>query len=485
MRRINELIAFAAILLLALAIRLQGINFGLPAQIHPDEPVLFLTARELNETGGINQAGNPIGYSYPPLFVRLLQYEQKVIRLIGGEEATQAFYFLWGRATSVLFSVLTVYFGILLTRRFLGAIGGFLCGTFLAVNPLLSEHARLMTVDSTVTFLIILTIFLSLLAIEKGTRKWSFFGLAVALAAVATKYSALPVLLVPLLSQIIPNVRRKKRIIGIITASFLVIGLTIFLLIARYHMLDSFNVPYSVTGRLFDKENPFDLISLGQNVTSLFENLGGVVPIFIIAAGAILAWPNWRLRRPFFIILAVVAVYLLLLSLFPFSGERHLVPLVALAGPLWAIGVVALRDRLLAKQPLIVVLFAVLVLLPAFVESARQGAFLQQKDTRLMTVEWFAAHAPSGSRIFVEYDAVEFERDYGGYLGPPFSVRAVEAIPQLSAAELQEADYLVSDSRAASGLIASGVHVSGLVEEVRLSNDGRPGPLRVILRVQD
>jgi hypothetical protein len=270
-----------------------------------------------------------------------------------------------------------------------------------------------------------------------------------------------------------------------LVVSLAAIGATLFLLITRYHMLESTSVPYAVTGTIFAKEDPLALVSLVDNARVLYQCLGGPIPLIALLAGAIVAWLRKTARIPVLILAGLLVVFLLVLSLFPFSGDRHLVPLVAITGILWAIGSVALLDKPLSKFPAIGVLLVLLTVVPALGDSAKRGAFLREQDTRLLTVEWFAAHAESGSRIFVEYDAVEFDRDYGGYLGPPFSVRVITAIPALSEIELREADYLVADSRAKDGLLTAGSYPSGFVEEARLSNDGRPGPLRVILRVQD
>ncbi|MGB3058399.1 MAG: hypothetical protein WBE17_01555, partial [Anaerolineae bacterium] len=46
--------ALAAILLIAVALRLWGINFGLPYLYHPDEPGYVAIAQNMVKTGDLN-----------------------------------------------------------------------------------------------------------------------------------------------------------------------------------------------------------------------------------------------------------------------------------------------------------------------------------------------------------------------------------------------------------------------------------------------
>jgi len=63
-RSISAGLALTAIMLIAVALRLWGIGFGLPYLYHPDEPGYVAIAQHIVKTGDLN----PHFFNYPSLF---------------------------------------------------------------------------------------------------------------------------------------------------------------------------------------------------------------------------------------------------------------------------------------------------------------------------------------------------------------------------------------------------------------------------------
>jgi len=65
MKRVNrESILIGIILLIALSVRLWGVNYDLPYIYHPDEPGYIAISQNIFKTGDLN----PHFFNYPSLF---------------------------------------------------------------------------------------------------------------------------------------------------------------------------------------------------------------------------------------------------------------------------------------------------------------------------------------------------------------------------------------------------------------------------------
>lgn len=490
--------ALVCILLLGLAIRLWGVSFGLPAQLHPDEPQNFLTAQELHRTGTISRE-NRIGYSYPPLYIRLLLLQQVLLGRVSqftGFECSQACLFLIGRVLNVVLSTGTIVVAFLLTRLVATPLAALSAALFSALNPTLIEHARYMTADVPVTLLTILTAFLSLRTLDTRKTAHVLLGLIAGLLGFATKYTAFVALTIPVYVIIKTSRDASQRVKRAVITGVL-IAFAVWLMISRYHMLHMLTVPGNVTGELLRKRNPVSLISLGENLSVLLDAVGGWLPASTALLGVAAAWKT-NCREKVGALLFAVFVFLLSMSLFPFSGVRHLLPVIACAAVLWAVGLDGLlsltgsRDRARGtyRGVLAMALLASLTLGPWMVRDVAYARFISRKDTRLETVEWFRDHARPGARIAIERHAVEFRTWYGGYRGPEFYW--VE-IPSLSSIDIEwlarcGVDYLVTDSRVRNGSVSRSLdpRITRRFQVVRtISNNGRPGPDRTILKNMD
>ncbi len=222
-----------ATILLAFCLRLVGINFGLPLQLHPDESSQVKTALQM-QNGDLN----PHFFNYPTLFTyQLLVIDggAQLFAQISHRSLDTSTYFLLGRLLSAAYGTLTVWAVFALGRLVFNEAAGLGTAVFLAISPEHVLESHFATVDIAMTFWAILACVLALKAMRAGKRSWVPVGVAVGLA-VGTKYTAL-IVMPPLLCLSIWKIWRSqapgwrwlgKRVVSIL---FITTGIIGFLLV--------------------------------------------------------------------------------------------------------------------------------------------------------------------------------------------------------------------------------------------------------------
>jgi len=462
------LVILGVILLVAAALRFWGFDFGLPYQLHPDEPVHYLAAKWLAVPGGIeNWSPESVMYkvvrSYPPLYHRFLLVQQKSLEAFVGSEAPQPYYFLLARATNILLALGAIVVTSLLASFLADHIAGLLTAAFLAVNPRFVEQSRYAVPDMPVTLLFMLAVYLSLLSLDRCQKRIGYFGFGCALLAFVTKYNALPVLAVPVYAVLRNSWPDRRQLLKDAALLALILAGTFFILYSRFNMLDIFYAPMSSTASILEKSSIFSFPGAKPAGSALLSAAGGIVTPGIILLGFLLLVTTKQIQsKPYWekigVILTIMVVFFLTLSLWSSPKIRHFLPLILLTAVIWAIGLRAvvkfLTDRvnLPVGWTIAATLLASVVLLawPAM-QTGREASRLTLEDTRVLTAEWLLEHAPDGSVVAVEYDAVELLPEYGGFPGPKhFQPLVLNSLFELSLQEYHRTgvSYLVADIRA-------------------------------------
>ncbi|MGH2536595.1 MAG: ArnT family glycosyltransferase [Candidatus Promineifilaceae bacterium] len=214
-------LALAAVLLIALGLRLWGLGFGLPNLYHPDEDALVMPAIQMIKTGDLL----PSRLEYGSLHIYSLAAVSAVVFVLlaraglvvepaelplyerGSYPAVYAYpqFFLAARLVSAVMGVGVVLLTYLLARRLAGRRVGLLAAGMAAVLPLLVIHSHYATPDMPLTFLVLLTLYLLLRAHDRWhmSSPWAYAGAGfVCGLAASTKYNgvvlAAPLLLVPI-----------------------------------------------------------------------------------------------------------------------------------------------------------------------------------------------------------------------------------------------------------------------------------------------
>jgi uncharacterized membrane protein len=167
-----------------LVLRLLGIDFGLPLQLHPDEWSQVDIAR-----GMLAGDLNPHFFRYSSLTI------YQLFALDGALEFVNAFarletstYFLTARIVSALYGTVTILIVWWLGRLVWSRAVGLGAALLLALAPEAVRQAHYATVDTALVFWMTLALTLGIWAFQKPTR--SFLPAAVAAGlAIGTKYT--------------------------------------------------------------------------------------------------------------------------------------------------------------------------------------------------------------------------------------------------------------------------------------------------------
>ena len=442
-------ILLAVVLVLALALRLKGIAWGLPYSfVNADEstvvPKAFAAAR-----GHLN----PQFFFYPSLFFyvtgALYVLAAPVWWLLGHGNllAQTSFvvdpgpYFLLGRLLSAAMGTASVYLVYRLGRVAFGRPAGLLAALLLAVAPLHVAYSHMAVTDVTAVALSLLALVLLLRAAAhapavtragptvapasgpapaRSTRRWLVAGAVAAGLATSTKYN-LGMLVLPATIAAVYACRVEAAAHVAAGGRRVLVWLRLLMLRLYLPMLVAFVVasPFVVLDAphfLRDFRRQSEIMDRGWlgfenagngfwfNVTPNLTGAVGVVLVVLAVAG--LAWALWR-RTPLDLLLApYVVVYFVYIGTWKELADRYLLPIVPLLLLLAARVCVELVALTPPRTRRVAVLAAAGVLAVAFVvplrDSIAYDRTLSGTDTRELAREWIQQNVPTGSLIAVE-----------------------------------------------------------------------------------
>ncbi len=342
----------AAVLALALVLRLKGIAWGLPYSfLNVDESVVipkgFAAAR-----GHLN----PQFFLYPSFFFYLIAavyfVAAPVLWLLkqanplaaGALVVDPGPYWLLARLVSAAFGVVGVWLVYRLGRAAFGRPAGLLAALFLAVVPLHVAYSHMAVTDVTAATLALLALLLVYDAAQGRGVRWLIAGAVAAGLATSTKYNmGMLVLPVTVAAVFVCREEAARRVAEGAGAAWAWVRLILWR--AWGPMLLAF-----VTG------SPFVLLDLihfvGDFITQSrimnrgwlgFENVGngfwfnlsvnlkGSLGIALLVLGlAGLAWAVWRRSRFDLVVAPYVIVYLVYIGTWKELMDRYLLPVIPL-----------------------------------------------------------------------------------------------------------------------------------------------------------
>jgi hypothetical protein len=479
-----------AVLLGAMALYLHGFVQTLPYQLEPDEPNLWLRANALVTRGEF------ISF-YPPLRLIEMALEHRLLYLITpAGRLAQPVYYVTGRLFSTLYGLLLLSLTYQAGRHLHSPAAGLGAMLFLIAQPDAARLAKLMKVETFAWMFGMAALLLTILAIRKGPRWLIWPALLAGLAATLSKYTMLPVLIVPGLALVgvLPR-SNLARALGMLAAAALVAA-GVLIMLHPPPPIESFLLSFHAR-QLYERGGVFQFVSLIPAWPGMVDQVG-MVNLLGLAVGlplAVLIWPRARLSRPRwfmvgFTLVMMVTAYLLL-GLFRTNRAQDRYVIVLGFALLWGVTLAALL-----KERIGLALIAALILLgPWIARDWRAGTRLRLPDTRALTAEWFIANVPEGAKIAAEKDYVEFERAYGGFPSEKiFFVQEVDSVydQSLEAFARQGIEYLIADYRNVyrGGFFEPGRDNSAFLAEVETVldldepwNHGWQGPARYVFRI--
>jgi 4-amino-4-deoxy-L-arabinose transferase-like glycosyltransferase len=435
-KRPPEWTVLLAILAVALALRLYGMNWGLPYVYEEATP--FKQAWTMWGWGGpVGVDLNPHFFNYPSLTIYLQFAAQGLLYLVmklgGGVSSAVDFharyiadptpYIIVGRMISVLFGVGTVWIAYLSGRRLGGKWAARLAAALLAVNVFHIARSHLIEVDLPLTFFALLALWLLLgLTKKPSLGMYIAVGAAIGLAA-STKYTG-AILLIPLAVAhfSIPSGARassktrparsktRGRPAWWVPLVSVLVAAGVFALTSPYVLLDSRTfLENFATERQHMSVGHF---GLGGTASWAFYGraLAGSVlgwPCAILSLAALVFLGGKKRNRSVWVLGAFVVPYLLAVSTWSMHADRYLLPVVPVLLVLAAALVTDSRVTALGKgrpRRARTGIAAVAVLLLAAPMVSAYPSYLRgiQSDSRTSAARWIEQHIPGGSYFVME-----------------------------------------------------------------------------------
>jgi hypothetical protein len=411
------LLALVGILAGAVALRIHGLEHGLPFIYHSDESQHFTRYAVEMFDGDLNSSyfQNPATFTYLVYFaLQLHGFDDIASQYLADPTEIYELARLVAVALS-LFGVVAVY---AVGRRLWGALEGVVAAAVLAFAFLPVAYSRYAVTDVGALLGVAITLYGIVTLHERGaTRDYVIAGLGLGLT-VAFKYTA-GLILVPILLAVVLHARRERppllRIVGL-TALSGAIALVVFAITNPYFLIDlseaidelraqSYAASQEKPGQV--QENPFWFY-----VKTLTWGIGWGA---IVAAGVGAIW-EFRRDRTRAVLLALFPLILFVyLSL---DAERYFArwllpayPVLALFAGVAIAGLArSITARGAGRAALVALLIAVIMAQP-IVANVRTGGVMRKADTRELARNFMLEELPSGTKIVVDNVAIRHPYD--------------------------------------------------------------------------
>lgn len=449
MTSIRLKIIVVAVLFVAAALRLQHIDFGLPALNDPDELMFEMGAIRILRTGTLNPGwfGHPATTTmYVLALVDLIVFAAGYVSghfasptaFADAVFADPTLVILPGRIVMAAFGVLSVWLTMRLADELLDRKVALGAGLVLAVSPLAVTWAQVIRSDIMATsFLLACLIATARHAREPSNSRFVWAAVWLALA-VATKWpfalGALAMIAVLLNRWSKGEASFRESLARV--AAFGALSLALLLLISPYLVLDHETLWRNLQGEA-------QAHHLGATGGSPWQNLVwyGQGPVLngLGLSGSLLAiWGLWLIARHGFaarILLPVLLGFIMVLAAQHLVWDRWALPLL----PLMAIALGAAASRVASRVAslgfraqrlaLPVILAGVAAPLAA---AALDRTEARAQDTRQAASAWALANIPPGSTVLIEQFAFDLQAAPWRILFPMGDAGCVDAKAMLA-----------------------------------------------------
>ncbi|MFH2070841.1 MAG: glycosyltransferase family 39 protein [Elusimicrobiota bacterium] len=390
----------------AIAVRLWGINWGLPLRYaHIDESVVIFYAFRFF-TGDLNPH---VFFDYPTLFLYLIFGAMSVYffagNLMGFFPSLEQFagkYFhgdisdiyVLARLVSVAFAVATVYLVYRLGKLVYSEKTGVLAAVFMAFNCLHVLHSHYATVDVAALFMVLLSVFF-MVKYFTGDNTKDFLIACFALGlAVATKYY--PVIFSVILFVVIPllkKTRLSKRMLSIYAAG-MVLVIAGFFAGCPYALLDYKSFLSRFTTIFVNVVLPERLSIPGQLYLIGRHVFTGVGPVLSVAF--LVSMLFYFKTSVDVLLFSFFLLYVVFISGWRSIGAHYLFPLYPFMFIITARGMEYVSRKTHRHVYTAVAAIFLMTALPCIIHT---GYVLTREDTRRVAYGWVKENVPAGSRI--------------------------------------------------------------------------------------
>ena len=414
---VTRAIPWLLIAAVAIALRLIGLRYGLPAVYNPDE-VAIMSRTLAFAKGDLN----PHNFLYPSFyFYALFAWEGLTAVLAVATRAVASFgafqreffldptrVFVAGRLLTALLGTATVW----ATGRLGARIGprrvGVLAALLLAVAPLHVLNSHYVKHDVPVTLLIVL----AYLAYERLWRREGppspspVAAAAITGAAFSTHYYAI-FLALPLAWSAARGARDARDAVRRIAIAALVSG-AVFFLLSPFILVEPATALRDIrANRQIVVDRAVE--SVGYVATAaryarllLFDSVG--LPAAVLAIAGLFVSARRDPQRTLWLLAFPVPFLLFIASTVPAS--RYLVPILPFVTIFAAI---ATAELMRSRGRILGVVLVVVAVAVAGRESVTTATFIRREDTRTLALEYIRSHLPAGSTILTQPYSVPVE----------------------------------------------------------------------------
>jgi Dolichyl-phosphate-mannose-protein mannosyltransferase len=428
LRRFLPEILVGVLFAVGLAMRLTGIDFGAPLDLHPDESVVVGAAAWMLQSGWIKP---PVPYHYPTVFPYLL-LPAFALYYVKGQAAglwtsladmnRDAFgFYELARAHSAVLGALTIPVMYRLARKMWdgdrGRWAGVMAAAFVTFSFNHIKQSHYGVTDAALTFFVALAFLAILAAYRRGSASaYALAGFACGIAC-ATKYSGLPVVAGLLVAHLADGRRAWTRWPRLV-AGLAAVPLGFFA-----------GFPYSVLNWPPFLEHLGWLSGISDapadaaarfNYLVVYSSKSGFGWLFTLALGIAIVVALYRRRAAELSAIGVMAVAVALMShsshrFFP----RYLLPVLPFAALLVAGALTdgaAWASRRMPRHPALVPAGAALATLVLVWPQAHQAVefvgAIRLPDTRVQAYHYILEQFPPGSVIASEVPYLELPAGY-------------------------------------------------------------------------
>lgn len=443
--RINkEVTLLVLIILLGAFFRLYGLNWDQNQHLHPDERAITMFSLPLHFPSSIseflstNSPLNPHFFAYGSLPLYLLKAVGALVSIFYPQAISYDQINLIGRFISVIFDTGTLLLIFLLGRKLFSKTVGLLGTFFYAISVFPIQAAHFYAVDTTLTFFILLTLYILVIFYEKPTIKKSILLGILFGASLATKTSALVLVIsigAALISDFIlifiknphhlhiwlphiPKFLRTLFVEGLIIAIFTFASFLIFEPYALLDFKEFWRQTLEQSRMTRDAFTfPFTLQYVGK-IPYFYE----IKNIFLWGQGPILAAISFvgifyttfvifkkkkekKWAQEFILIIFLIS-YFAVVGKFAVGWMRYMLPLyplLCLFAGLIAWQALEIIQKRLTHHKLLILNLKILILLALLAWPLSFVHIYTQPNTRILASQWIYENIPANSIIAREH----------------------------------------------------------------------------------
>jgi len=369
---------------------------------------------------------------------------------------------LVGRAMIVMFGVASVYMVYRIAKSLYDEKTGILSALFLSILPIHVLLSYIMIPDIPVIFWMILALYCCINLFRTKKLKWYIFTGIVSGLSGATKSDGL-LLIFPIITAHLISVMGNKRqsfknylfslfdrrlIICFVTMVLVVIVVgNPYIVVSFKETVDHFlhRSPHLV-GTEFLPPTPLAFLKnitknmFNRSAIFLIMELGNLLP-FMLAG---LVYALYKRSKSDILLLGLIVPFYIAVSGLKWCSPDYLLPIIPFAVILIARFLVQAigSDRIVKYSGLLIWLLVFVITFDSVFVSVKNNSLMAQKDTRMEAAEWIRNNIPAGSTIGLTVDA----RDDQYCTAPPLSksrykIKVIEY--EFNQKGLLGADYII------------------------------------------